>query len=136
MPGRVIRLCGRQAFTFTDLGAGGNAEVFLAENIDISAYKEVTLLIRVHLNSMTSQASYIQVHAYPVAPSSEEPTSNFRNAGTSINIDSVVGASPPTLVTLNAGSNIGGWLSISIKAHRNGAEAVAATLSIDLSLKE
>jgi hypothetical protein len=137
MTGILLPILERSDYNFTPTTAGLMAEIPLAQNIDVSQYRECTLLLRVHALTLSNAASTIAIRARRVAPSEEDPAVFFRDQSTSWTATAVNNTTPGTLIGATVGPNTGGWLSFFLVVNQGSAgTTLTATLSAELSLKD
>jgi len=140
MAGTVLRIVPKRTLDFTAVSSGsGQAEEFiLAQGIDISAWREVTMMVRTHATSFGGSIGQIDLYAYLEGRTSEDPGILFATTtplGT-VTINSSTTAPAYSVSALP--SNTGGMLKIAAKGTRtssSGTNTIKADISIDLSLK-
>jgi hypothetical protein len=138
MAGAVIRVVPKRTLDFTPVAIGGTEEIVLAQGLDISQWREVSLMVRTHANSFTANLGTIDIYAYVEGRTSEDPGLLFAATtplGT-VTINSSTTA--PSYSIGSCGSNTGAMLKIVAKGTRTsstGVNAMKADVSIDLSLK-
>ena len=141
MSGKTIRVLKLTTYDFTTLLAGVvTAEEPVAIDIDISGFREITFLIRVHAANVASGGTTGKITAVvrASAPTNEDPASFFRET-ISTSVDIVTVNNAPALYRLIVPANMGSWLTIFLKATQNSGTSGAAlsgTFSIDVSMKE
>jgi hypothetical protein len=59
--GMTMRIIPRQGYIFTGLGASGQATVMIASHIDVSAFQEADLLVRLHPQSVIPSGANVVV---------------------------------------------------------------------------
>jgi hypothetical protein len=137
MPGIIVPVFARTDFNYTTTVAGAMAEFPIAQNIDVSQYRECTLLVRVHALSFANAGSKIEVRARRVAPTDEDPAQFFRDQTTSWTVPVTQGDTAPRLLNVTVGPNTGGWISVFLVVTQGSTgTTLTATLSADLSLKD
>jgi hypothetical protein len=140
MAGTVLRIVPKRTLDFTAVSSGtGAAEEFvLAQGIDISGWREATMMIRTHSTAFGGAIGSIDIYAYLEGRTSEDPGILFATTtplGT-VNINSSTVA-PAYSVSAIPG-NAGAMLKIAAKGTRTnslGSNTIKADISIDLSLK-
>jgi len=140
MTGKVITVLDRTDYNYTNMGTGGGTvELPIAQNIDVSQYRECTLLVRLHALSLANAGSSIAIRARRVAPTEEDPAVFFRDQSISWTVTAGQAdvASTPKLLNVTVGPNTGGWISLFLVVTQGSAgTTLTATLSADLSLKD
>ncbi len=136
MAGTLISLLDRTDYAFTNLATSTTTGLIpVVQNVDVSMWREVTLLVRVHTRDMGSTGQKLAVSIVPVLPSSEEPDAYFRAAEVaSVEIDENSGQG--VLLRDAASPNTGAMVTLMVRGTQgSGAGAVAATISVALSCK-
>lgn len=136
MSGTTIPVIGMTTYNFLGLGANKEAEVPIAQNIDVTGYAEGTLLVRVHDLDLDNSAK-IDVIAYPVLPSPQDPSREFKAAAVGqVTLDTVATQNGKLVVDALSGP-LGAFLTITVKADTDATPptVLTATISVDLSLK-
>lgn len=140
MAGTVLRVIPKRSLDFTAVSSGaGQAEEFvLAQGIDISAWRETSMMIRTHATSFSGNIGQIDIYAYLEGRTSEDPGILFATTTplgvVTINSSTVAPAYVVTALPANAGA----MLKIAAKGTRTSSIAgnlIRADISIDLSLK-
>lgn len=140
MSGTVMRVIPKRSLDFTSVssGSGQAQEIVLAQGIDVSTWREVSLMVRTHVNSFSGNIGSIDVYAYLEGRTQEDPGILFATTtplGTVTITNSTVAGS---YSVTSLGSNIGALVKIAAKGTRTsstGANAIKADISIDLSCK-
>lgn len=138
MTGYVIRCVPEIKLDFAGLSTSGQQDVVLADQIDVVQWSELTMLVRVHSHTLGSGAGSIGISAYKQSVSLDDPGLTFLDSnpqgvsffnGTPVpayfvlNLSALWGASPPMVRIVASGL-------------RTGAGILAATVSLDLSVKD
>lgn len=128
MPGTIIPIISKREYDFSN----GNADVIVVKSIDVSAWTEGIVAVRVHGKDIGS--GNIKVVAYTTAPTSEDPAEDFvaGSAAATATVDS--SGTVPQLVTATLSAGFGGFLRIVVEGDA-GSGNTRATLSADLVLK-
>jgi len=140
MAGTVMRIVPKRTLDFSQVssGSGSAQEIVLAQGIDISAWREVSLMVRTHSNSFAGNIGEIDIYAYMEGRTDEDPGILFTST-TPLGMVSITNSTPPGSYTVNSlGSNIGSMIKIAAKGTRTsslGANTITAAVSIDLSFK-
>lgn len=142
MSGMVLRLLPRSKFDFAlTLPAVGSFIIPIAQDVDLSGWREATLLVRVH-GAVTMPASCkLNVIAKTSAPTDEDPAVFFQATALTL------GGSPADItnnlnnallsLTLPQPNGFGGLVSFFLQyTPVTNTGQVVVTLSIDLSLKD
>jgi hypothetical protein len=145
MAGSVIRVIRMQQFDFSATGDSGETMVSFPVPINVAAYKEGTLIARMHSGTIDSGGT-ITISALAYAPTEEDPSRLFvLTGGTNAvakaefgNSDVPTTTDMGTLKKIAFSSNFGAVLVMSIKGSQPGTKVtnLKGTFSADLSLKE
>lgn len=143
MAGTILRVIPKRTLDFTSVssGTGQAEEIVLAQGIDISQWREVTMVVRTHANSFSGNIGTIDINAYLEGRTPEDPGILFAQstvAGGTGTVQITSSTSAGTYALANCGTNTGGMIKIAAKGTRSsstGANAIKADVSIDLSLK-
>src|SRR5438552_13791562 len=75
MAGMVIRVIPKRTLDFSSVssGSGQAEEIVLAQGIDISQWREVTMAVRTHANSFSGAIGQIDINAYLEGRTTEDP---------------------------------------------------------------
>jgi hypothetical protein len=135
MAGTILRLMPRTDFDFGKVQASNSVIVWTSQNIDVSRYREGTMLVRVHaLNIGTTATLVVALRA--VQPSQEDPAQYFRST-TDLAFVVLGNGTAPQLQVAALPANFGGFVSLQLRASQPAvATTLIATLSVDLSLKD
>jgi len=141
MAGIVLRVIPKRTLDFTSVssGTGQAEEIVLAQGIDVSAWREVSLMVRAHSNAITATVGTIDIYAYLEGRTAEDPGILFASTapvGTVVSLSSVNSA--PYYQVASLGPNVGALIKIAAKGTRtasSGANTIRADISIDLSCK-
>lgn len=142
MSGTIVSVLPRTDFPFysgTGLGASQNSgEIPVATNVDISMYREATLVARLHPSTSWAGGANVTIRARASAATPEDPGLTFRitsSALASLSFTQGTDAAPALkLAALVA--NAGGAVDITLQAVQgNVATTMIVGLSLELSLK-
>lgn len=136
MSGMLVPVIGMTSYDFGNLASGMNCAIDVAQNIDVTRHQGATLLVRVHTETVGTDAE-IKVSAYSVLPSAQDPSKDFRVAAAlgTATIDDATTA--PTLLIAPLTEPLGAFLTITVEGTQAGTPTtVAATISIELSLND
>jgi hypothetical protein len=137
MAGITQRIVSRRKFDFAGL-AGSQTQTFVVHRgIDVSMYREATLEVAVHVATLIDSTHTVQVLAYPVILTDDEPQTDFVASAASgtVLLNTTTQQSQVVLAALSA--NFGGMLQIQVKGTQPaGTAAFTVTITIDISLKE
>lgn len=133
MAGTTIPLFTKRKFDFA--GASGTPAFVVIRSLDVSGWTEGVLNVRVHENNLSS-TEQINVRAYPIANTREDPSVDYRDdtAGNLTEVN-VTPSTPPELLRADLAADFGGALQITVEAE-NGTTPTNATLSAELVLKD
>src|SRR5262249_19941928 len=140
MAGQVIRVIPKRTLDFTSVssGSGQAEEIVLAQGIDISNWREVSMMVRTHSTGFGGNIGQIDIYAYMEGRTPEDPGILFATTAPlgTVTINSSTVA--PAYSVTSVGSNLGAMVKIAAKGTRtssNGSNTILAAVSIDLSLK-
>jgi hypothetical protein len=140
MAGAVIRVVPKRTLDFSSVSSGSAQaeEIILAQNIDISSWREVSLMVRTHANSFSGNIGEIDIYAYSEGRTSEDPGLLFAST-TQLGLVAITSSTTaPAYSVTSCGTNIGSMIKIAAKGTRtssSGANAIKADVSVDLSFK-
>jgi hypothetical protein len=125
-------------FTSVSSGTGQAEEIVLAQSLDVSEWREVSLMVRTHSTSFGGAIGQIDIYAYLEGRTPEDPGILFATTAPlgTVTINSATVAPSYTVNTI--GANTGALVKIAAKGTRtgsNGTNLIKADVSIDLSLK-
>lgn len=137
MAGTVITILEKTELDFGNIpGAlAAGPKTYLAQDIDISRYREITMLIRIHANAISGTGT-MTFKLESVLPSPEEPNVYFRDATAVASQAIVAGDAAPKLFRVTVAGNAGAMASLSVGPSCGAAAVIKATVSVVLSLKE
>lgn len=142
MSGTIIRVLPRTDFPYyqqTGLAQGQTTgEVVIATNVDLSMYREATLIARLHPSTNWASGANVTIRARASAATPEDPGLTFRISSATLGSLSFVQGtdSAPALKLAALTANAGGAMDITLQAQQGGSNATMIVgLSIDLSLK-
>jgi len=140
MAGAVIRLVPKRTLDFTNVssGSGQAEEIVLSQGIDISAWREVSLMVRAHATTFGGPNGQIDIYAYLEGRTTEDPGILFATTSP-LGIVTISSTTVAPMYAVNSiGSNLGGMLKVAAKGTRVSSSAgnnIKADVSIDLSVK-
>lgn len=141
MAGTVIRVMPKRTLDFTSVssGSGQAQEIVIAQGIDISDWREVSMMVRTHSISFAGAAiGSIQINAYLEGRTSEDPSILFASASVAAQVIIDSSTVAPAYSVVGLASNAGAMLKIAAKGTRTsstGLNTIKADVSVDLSLK-
>jgi hypothetical protein len=140
MAGNVLRIMPKRSLDFTSVssGTGQAEEIILAQGIDISAWREASLMVRTHATTFSGNIGEIDVYAYMEGRTSEDPGILFATTAPLGMVQITSSTVAPAFSVTSLGSNLGSMIKIAAKGTRtssNGSNFIKADVSIDLSLK-
>lgn len=129
MSGTRMPIISKRAFNFDN----GSATVVAVKAVDVTNWREGTLLVRVHESGVAS-SSTLKVEAYITAPSQEEPSVDFvgTTAKATCTLDSSSSAGDLEVAALS--DDFGAYLQINVVGTQSGGNC-NATISAELVLK-
>jgi hypothetical protein len=140
MAGIVMRVIPKRTLDFTSVssGSGQAEELVLAQGIDISPWREVSLMVRAHSTSFGGNVGQIDIYGYMEGRTPEDPGILFATTSPlgTVTINSATVA--PFYAVNSLGSNLGSLVKIAAKGTRTsstGTNLIQAAISIDLSCK-
>lgn len=143
MPGGVIRALPKTKYNFASLIASSGVEVVVAKGLDVSAYREATLLCRMHEKDIGGGAGNwkVEMIVRADAPTTEDPGAEWTPTPAAdlatVTIDSSSSAyNSFQLDSVN--TPFGGWLKLIIKPTQSSGSAETTfqiVLSADLIVK-
>lgn len=141
MAGSVIRLVPKRPLDFTSVSSGSGAaeELVIAQGIDVSQWREASLMIRTHTSSFFNNIiGQIDINVYVEGRTSEDPGLLFATA-TPVSSASITASTPPgAYQVISCSSHTGAMLKIAARGTRTNSlstNSLRADVSIDLSLK-
>ena len=141
MAGTVVRVMPKRTLDFTAVSSGipQAEEIVIAQGIDISQWREVSMMVRTHANYFPGAIGEIDINAYLEGRTSEDPGILFASASpvATVAITNATSAPAYSVVTCTS-TPAGGMLKISAKGTRTsstGTNLIKADVSIDLSMK-
>jgi hypothetical protein len=140
MAGTVIRVIPKRTLDFTAVssGSGQAQEIVLAQGIDVSAWREVSLMVRTHANSFAGNIGEIDILAYLEGRTAEDPGILFTASTSAALVPITSSTAAGTYVVQTLGGNVGSLIKITAKGTRTSSTAgntIKADVSIDLSCK-
>ena len=137
MPGQYYKLLiPRTKLDFSALGISQSQSVFMKRYIDVSQYRELTLVVRVHALNITNTGN-IQVLLFAEGPTTEDPVYDAYASGLWSGLQLTSSIVAPTLtlaspVLLNVGSSVAIQV---VGSQGTSAGTVTATISVDVAAK-
>ena len=138
MAGQVIRVIPKRTLDFTTVQSGFSEEIVLAQGIDVSNWREASMMVRTHSTSFGGNIGQIDIYAYMEGRTPEDPGILFATTSPlgTVTINSSLSAPAYSVSALPA--NLGALVKIAAKGSRTssfGSNSISAAVSIDLSLK-
>lgn len=143
MAGVNVRLMSKRTLDFSGLGASQQSLLMVNMAINVAAYREGTLQVRVHATPTIGGNAQIKIALVRTAPSEEDPGMLFYASDPpllTVTLDAAT--APPSgetgiLLSAPLPANIGGWLGLAAIGKQDAStETIRAVVSVDLSLKE
>jgi hypothetical protein len=143
VPGTIIKVSPRTAYSWKAVPqATATGETIIQPFVPVWQWREISVLVRVHVTTTGSAGSKITVKVVSSPPTDEEPNVLY-GTGAIATIDIATGTGDGTVVKLdvspqsstpvNAGSHLG--IIIYATGATSGVTDVTATLSVDLVCK-
>lgn len=136
MAGMVMQVTPKRTLDFTNVLSGFTQDVVLAQGIDISQWREVSLMVRAHSTTFGAAVGSIAIYAQAEGRTAEDPGILFVNSAQSgtVTVDNSTVAPMYTVGILPA--NFGSMIKIVAQGKRIASgNSIKADLSIDLSMK-
>jgi hypothetical protein len=135
MTGTIIPAFSKRAFDFSSLAGSTTVEFVMIEALDLSHWTTVSLWVRVHSVNVGSTAA-IEVIAYPIAPSVEQPEIDFVDTATSAICKVDSGTSAPGLLSVDISSLAAPAIQLRVKGTQASSPGeVDAELSAEIVAK-
>jgi hypothetical protein len=136
MPGTIRRIIPKRTLDFSSLRAGTTEEIVLAQGVNVSEWREVTLQIRTHSNSISGSGGQIDISVYADGRTSNDPGILFASSP-AVKVMSITSTTTgPSYQLGDCGSPLGALLMVTAKGTKTSSTAaLAAAISVDLSLK-
>lgn len=142
MAGRVIRLAPRSNYQFNSLGAAGETWISLAQHVDVSQYRDLTLMVRLHsINIAENSGGTLTVRALPDGHTQEDPAQFFLDTSSSTGLGEAQFNSndiAPDFDAVALSSGAGALVTVVLIAKQDPSQVLdlEATISVDLSMKD
>lgn len=144
MAGVNMRLMSKTSLDYSTLGAGGQQMMMVNTAINVTNYKEGTLLLRLHGAPTIGGNAAIKLALVRTAPTEEDPGILFYSVDPMLVAMTIDAATTlPTgaagmLLAASLPSNFGGYVALAVTGIQDpvGLQTIKATISIDLNLKE
>ncbi len=134
----VLPLLSARPFDFDGVSASSSVELVVADAIDTSGFDDGILDVRLHQGSIGAKAK-IEVLAYVVAPTAEDPAQTFRAASEAAAVvmaQTTVAAPGGTLTAAALSGQLGSFVSVVVRGTQgNATDECNAILSADLVLR-
>lgn len=134
MAGLLVPLFSLRRYEFNGLTASTTADIVIVRAYPVFAYREATILVKVHSLVLDGGAS-IAIFAVEASPTEDEPGLDFI-ASAVVFTATVTTASTPLLLDASNASQFGGHLQIVLRGTRGSTGSCEAVLEADLILKE
>lgn len=142
MSGTQLRILSKTEYDMsTVLGQTGASPgaIILAKNVDVSQWREATLMVRLHTATWSNGAS-LSVVAYPSLPTEEDPGTDYTTNNPVATVTFTQGASgesAPKLKLDDLTAGFGPFLTIAlgITQGQTASAQLKFTISVELSLK-
>ena len=138
MPGIVYRALHKMTYDFSTLGNSQSVVYQAAKAIDVSAYREANLIVRVHSYNVSGSGTSITVNVYPEAPTDEDPATDFIGTSTVATTGTISQTNTfPLLNVQGVSTPFGGWLRIKLTGTQGATASTtfSVTISIDIVAK-
>jgi hypothetical protein len=142
MPGVIYRALQKTTFDWSSIPASSSAtKIDVAKALDVSAYREATLIVRIHSLTIVGAGSAptLIVNAIPEAPTAEDPSLDFLDSThqSSLTLNFTTSSTAPQLSEAYLSTPFGGWLRIQLNPTQSATVATTfrVTVSIDIDAK-
>lgn len=142
MPGTVYRALSKTSYDWSSINTSGSiTHSYVAKAIDVSAYREATIIARLHAVSIlgAGSAPTIKINTYPEAPTPEDPANDFilTSSPTTITFSLTTASTAPQVQLATMNTPFGGWLRVEVQPTQSSTQATQfqATLSVDIVAK-
>jgi hypothetical protein len=146
MAGTTLMLFNRRLVDCTPITNGGTQDQIMTRYLDISPWREATLLLRVHSTNITTSGHVIQIILQFISLSPDDPSLDFviplPAAPATTDVAAVAevqqGMVTPRLIRAPVAANAGTGLRLLARGYKTGSGGanLSAVLSADLSLKD
>jgi hypothetical protein len=134
MSSLLVPLFSLRNFSFSTLTASTSLEIVLVRALDVLEAREASLLVRVHARTIDSGSS-IAISLRAVAPSQEEPGTDFPDDTSPLATVTISAGTTVTLGMASVTSGMPAWGRVVIKGTRGSSGSCQADLAADLVLK-
>ena len=111
----IIRILDKVDLDGTGLAASGVATYFMATGIDVSAFKEITLVGRLHPTPTFNGAPSVLLRLFRAAPTEQDPTNTYRETTQAATVSFVLDTdAAPALKTTTLSSGAGGLMDLRV----------------------
>ncbi len=126
----------KESYIFSSLTAGNSQTIVLAKTVNCEAYREATLMTRLHFVSIAQASASLVIKARTTHPSVEDPFNDYVGPDVATStITNSLGAG--AIIRSPLSSNFGSFLRIYMIANQGTPTGVfSVTISVLLSLKE
>jgi len=146
MAGTTLMLINRRSVDFTPLPINSTQDQIMTRYLDISAWREATLLLRVHSTNITTSGHVIQIILQFISLSPDDPSLDFviplPAAPSTTDVAAVAEVQQsmvaPRLIRAPVAANAGTGLRLLARGYKTATAGanLSAVLSADLSLKD
>jgi hypothetical protein len=135
MAGIVMQVVPKRTLDFNALNSGSTEDLVVAQGIDISQWRESSLMMRLHVSSVSAGGT-ISIFAQVEGRTAEDPGILFFTSGQTLGLLTINSSLGAPYYTVNGlGSNVGAMIRVVARGNRTGAGTLNADVSVDLSLK-
>jgi hypothetical protein len=141
MSGQIIPVVPRRVVDFGGVTSGSTQSLVLVDKVELVHWQELTMLVRMHSNSIASGAGTISVAAQPRSFSDDDPGVTFAcsaGAGPALILGSTIanGESRTGFMRTMGPNCVGDMVRIVALGNRLNTGTLNATISVDLSAKD
>lgn len=136
MAGMVMQVMMKRTLDFTNVLSGSTQDVVLAQGIDISQWREVSLLVRAHSTSFGAAVGSIAIYALQEGRTAEDPGVLFTSSAQTGTVTIDNSTTAPMYAVNALPSNFGSMVKIVAQGKRVATgNNIRADISVDLSMK-
>jgi hypothetical protein len=141
MPGIVYRALPKTTYDFAATAVGATTTYVVAKGIDVSQFREGTLVVRIHSGSQTGgsgTAASVTVQAFADAPTAEDPALDFEAAAACATTGAITAFTTTGLTLVNLTTPFGGSVRVKVSGTQRGttvATTFLVTISVDIVAK-
>ncbi len=135
MPGIVYRALPKTTYDFSATAASSTTTYIVVKGLDLSQYREGTLIVRIHSGSFTSGAPSVKAEVFADAPTAEDPATEFEGAAAVATTGAITNFNTTVSLTLvNLTTPFGSSVRVKVSGTQSATPATnfKVTFSIDI----